>query len=182
MEILTQEKSITFIVDENTRLSFARYGQSIRWTLNERLVSRNDVISLLAINESGLSIIEACIWKIKVENEDEMNLTRACLSEARRSIWLPKGTDKSAPDDLRSVEVEKMHTGEAVYFLEKSNKVVYCGQTGNLAKRIAQHFADKEKVFDNVFFLKVPQRDRNKVERAWINKLSPKYNKTYGNL
>jgi hypothetical protein len=63
-----------------------------------------------------------------------------------------------------------------VYFLVKARKIVYVGQTVNIASRSADH--RKSKDFDEVFFLPVPPSDLLDVEAAFIRLFRPPLNGT----
>ena len=65
-----------------------------------------------------------------------------------------------------------------VYFLMDVEEVVYVGKTMGLSSRIAAHKRDK--VFDRCFWIPVPEKDLLATEGKWINKFSPKYNRTHG--
>ena len=62
-----------------------------------------------------------------------------------------------------------------IYFLTKSNHVVYIGQTLNLTTRMKQHYS---KDFDNISFIEVSPEDANNVEVYYIVKYDPVYNLT----
>jgi len=64
-----------------------------------------------------------------------------------------------------------------VYFLVRDMEVVYVGQTVAGLSRVFGHH--KDKLFDSAWFLPVRGNDetREALERQWINKLLPVYNK-----
>lgn len=62
-----------------------------------------------------------------------------------------------------------------IYFLFKGTVPVYVGQAKNVMRRIVDHFKDKD--FDTVKVLAVPERYLNPVEWYWIRKLEPKLNR-----
>lgn len=61
-----------------------------------------------------------------------------------------------------------------VYFLVADESVVYVGKSTNLPQRIHTHTKNKE--FDAVFFLPVPEPDLDDVEAAFIVELKPPLN------
>src|SRR5262245_40058745 len=63
-----------------------------------------------------------------------------------------------------------------VYFLRQGTQIVYVGQSKNVAVRVAAHWADNCKSFDNVQAMRVPAELLDSVEQYWIRKLRPKYN------
>lgn len=67
---------------------------------------------------------------------------------------------------------------EGVYFLYDKNELVYIGQSDNLYRRIGQHIAQKEKVFDR--FEIYPTSDRIRLEGFLIKIFKPKYNISMG--
>ena len=60
-----------------------------------------------------------------------------------------------------------------VYFLCKGDSVVYVGQSVSPASRVSTHGNDKQKDFDRVYLLPVPQSELNDVEAAFIHHLLP---------
>lgn len=67
---------------------------------------------------------------------------------------------------------------EGVYFLYDKDELVYIGQSDNLYRRIGQHIAQKEKVFDR--FEIYPTSDRIRLEGFLIKMFKPKYNVSMG--
>ena len=67
----------------------------------------------------------------------------------------------------------------AVYFLCLENKVVYVGLTKNLGQRISMHLTEKQKMFDQVFYIHTPVHLLKIIEGHCIDKLKPEYNKTW---
>lgn len=67
-----------------------------------------------------------------------------------------------------------------IYFLYNEYKIVYIGQAKVLAERLARHYKDTDKVFDQVRYLNVPETDLNDIERVFIKIYLPEYNKHTG--
>lgn len=63
-----------------------------------------------------------------------------------------------------------------VYFLSMDGVVVYVGKSVSLSVRISAHISEKEKQFNGVFYLPVPESDLLRTESAFIESLKPKYN------
>ena len=65
-----------------------------------------------------------------------------------------------------------------VYFLLKEEVVVYVGQTtAPWPSRILQHLNEKEKDFDDVWYLEVDNPSMSEIEKAFIKMFRPKYNR-----
>jgi hypothetical protein len=69
---------------------------------------------------------------------------------------------------------ETVFDGSGVYFLCLADEVVYVGQSGSVAHRVKSHVQDKR--FDRVFWMRWPAHDLDRLERAMIRLLGPKYN------
>ena len=74
-------------------------------------------------------------------------------------------------------EYMRDETPKYIYFLLSGEEVVYIGQTVNLHNRIKQHGYDKD--FDRVFEFKCEEGSADLVEKEFIQKYSPKYNKAH---
>lgn len=79
-------------------------------------------------------------------------------------------------EELFKLPETLFNSGTCVYFLCRENKVVYVGQAQNVHSRLVEHMRDK--VFDAVFYIRVPAQRMNKIESALIGYLNPEYNKT----
>ena len=62
-----------------------------------------------------------------------------------------------------------------VYFLLEGIEIVYVGQSINVSARVNQHTQDKD--FNKVLYMPVVKENLDKVERFFIERLQPKYNK-----
>ena len=67
---------------------------------------------------------------------------------------------------------------EGVYFLFDGDKLVYIGTSDNMYRRIGQHIAQGEKIFDR--FELYPTKDRIRLEGFLIQMFKPKYNLASG--
>jgi hypothetical protein len=63
-----------------------------------------------------------------------------------------------------------------IYFLLKNSKVVYVGQSLSIASRVINHQHEKQKDFDQIFYLKASPNDLLKLEHFYINYFKPIYN------
>lgn len=75
---------------------------------------------------------------------------------------------------LISQEESNFTSYHVVYFLVNRGEVVYVGQSKRILGRLSD-YDDKE--FSSVFFIRVPSEKAIEIERQWIIKLAPKYNK-----
>lgn len=65
-----------------------------------------------------------------------------------------------------------------VYFLLHEGVVVYVGQSGAAwPMRAEAHLRDKDKVFDDIWYVEVDRPSLTDVERRFIEEFQPKYNK-----
>ena len=79
-------------------------------------------------------------------------------------------------DSLFKLPKSLFNSGTCIYFLCKNDKVVYVGQAENVHQRLVEHM--RTKIFDAVFYLRVPAHKMNKIESALISYLKPEYNKS----
>ncbi len=86
------------------------------------------------------------------------------------------------PDELRYIdalrELPLHQIAPGVYFLVLAGRVVYVGQSVNIPGRIANHRRDKQ--FDRIFVLHVPEEALDEVEGAFIRLLDPPLNSNQG--
>lgn len=64
-----------------------------------------------------------------------------------------------------------------IYFLLRNSVVVYVGQAVDARRRIGEHLGDRTKPFDAVSFIPCVKNRLNAVERHYIQKLMPEYNR-----
>ena len=67
-----------------------------------------------------------------------------------------------------------------VYFLIKKGEVVYVGQSKQFYSRLMQHVHDDDKEFDSYTFIVCDPEEVNALERNYIKRFKPRYNKTAG--
>lgn len=63
-----------------------------------------------------------------------------------------------------------------VYFLWHGDLIVYVGQSHHITKRIFEHIKDRTKRFDGMSYIEI-RKGRLRLERYFIEKLLPKYNR-----
>ena len=82
-------------------------------------------------------------------------------------------------NELRKIKksLKKLY---GVYFLWSNNKLVYVGQSSNGTSRIGDHREDK--AYNYFTWLTVPIWYIDSVEKFYINKYRPKYNKVCGDF
>lgn len=83
--------------------------------------------------------------------------------------------------DVTDVVYQEKGPGEnrpGVYFLIRQNKIVYVGQSRDVYSRVQSHRAERRIEFDRFKFLDVAVADLNTVERFYIAKFDPEYNRT----
>ena len=100
------------------------------------------------------------------------------LAEWRRET--PRPSD--VPEDLRDVRhVRRLMPQPAhVYFLLRQGRVVYVGKSCSLwPGRIHQHIEAGDKSFDDVWYLPVDAGSVDEVERAFIRRFRPEYNRAH---
>ena len=128
-----------------------------------------------AINERHREEVGRLEEKIEALREDA----------ARTRVHLSSRYGKAeAPKDLNDIsrELVSLPFGRSemricgVYFLTRNGVVVYVGQSVSVIGRLASH-ASEGKDFDGVHVLLCGSNDLMRMEREWINKLLPEYNK-----
>lgn len=67
-----------------------------------------------------------------------------------------------------------------VYFLVYEGVIVYVGKSTDVVARISTHVKEDIKLFQNAFFINVPEKDLSRVESAFIHVLKPYYNERPG--
>ena len=66
--------------------------------------------------------------------------------------------------------------GPGIYFLYSGGRIVYVGQSVNIASRLADHAG----TFDRATYFVVPKERLNDEEKRWIRELCPERNKKAG--
>jgi excinuclease UvrABC nuclease subunit len=69
------------------------------------------------------------------------------------------------------------HDLPIIYFLYLNNDIVYIGKSTNFRSRLKKHLSNK--YFDSFSYFHVNHENIENVERFYINKYLPKYNKDY---
>lgn len=127
----------------------------------------------------GYNFKEVVKWLIKNHKRhsfDGVDMHPAMISFRSRSR---KETRRLVPDALKDImHLTPVEVGypSGVYFLCQDEKVVYVGQSVKPSSRIPHHYKDKK--FNKVFLLPVPEERLLQIENDYIRKFEPLYNKT----
>jgi hypothetical protein len=78
--------------------------------------------------------------------------------------------------NLYKLPLENISTPPGIYFLCQQGKIVYVGQSVNVAQRIVTHMTEKQKEFDEIYFIPCHPNNLNTFEAALIRFFAPKYN------
>jgi len=78
--------------------------------------------------------------------------------------------------DLFELPMSRITTPPGVYFLCQDGKIMYIGQSVNVASRIVSHVKEKAKKFNSVFFIPCPINRLDDLEGALIRKYKPELN------
>lgn len=72
-------------------------------------------------------------------------------------------------------------TGHTVYFLLQDEEIVYIGYSKNKYNRVETHIGEGRKIFNRVYFITNIENRKigEDIEREYIKRHSPKYNKTH---
>ena len=172
MKLLKKNKDGVFVMPDDSKI--AGYINNLaekREIKHYRLKGEYEEIYLFDNDEiiSDLDIMQVEAKKvpdvIKIQCYDE-NVTA--------SDEIP--IEISKIDSLFKLPKSLFNSGSCIYFLCKNDKVVYVGQAENVHQRLVEHM--RTKVFDAVFYLRVPAHKMNKIESALISYLKPEYNKS----
>lgn len=125
------------------------------------LFDKDDVLLDMEVfevkSDFGKGIIKVQCYDQKVEHGDKVPYEISSIKDLYR---IPKTTFES---------------GSCIYFLCLEGDVVYVGQAENVHSRLVEH--KKNKLFDDVFYIRVGAHRMDKVEKSLIAFLQPKYNK-----
>jgi hypothetical protein len=90
--------------------------------------------------------------------------------------------DETIPHELSLIKnlyklpVENINTPPGIYFLCLEGKIVYIGQSVNVAQRIVTHLNERQKEFNEVYFIPCHVNNLLTFEASLIRFFSPKYN------
>lgn len=76
-------------------------------------------------------------------------------------------------NNLQKLDIQLLKYPSAVYFLCFKKRVVYVGKSIELIHRVGNH---KDKIFDSVYYLPIPESELTRVESELIKQLQPIYN------
>jgi hypothetical protein len=69
----------------------------------------------------------------------------------------------------------------SIYFLLNKGEVVYVGKTINVGNRIASHLSEGSKLFEDIYFIDVLEKQLDELEQQFIGFYKPKYNIQFNN-
>ena len=103
----------------------------------------------------------------------------AAIKQAWQDAHLCDSSAQAAPPDVLGpvAALQRLHapnTGGGVYFLVANGSIVYVGQSVNVLSRVGSHM--ESKIFDQVFYLPLPEAEYDAVESAFIRWLRPPLN------
>lgn len=180
--------SLRTSVGEEREVYFAFDGS--RWR-DGRCVSIEHVSQITGLSVSFLDGLERVMHqtayvvgeiepRLREDVAGRMKITRRDLVEVMRSdseklaATVPPPSLKKVPH-LRQFHMPHLRRGY-VYFLAKSDEVVYVGQACDLYARLRSHVKENVKDFDRVFFIECHPSRMDQMECHYIRKLRPKYN------
>jgi len=171
----------------------------------ESIASALDIVATAIgrVDVIGVRVIEKMLKKHGISSREAKAITTSCL----RTVGKQKRIDNAHKSPVTAIKPiywwsrmvlnkTKMHgliqvcgyqitpqTKHGVYFLTHKGRIVYVGQSKNCFLRVAQHFMDKTKQFDDAMHLPVSQDKLLIIESAFIVAIKPPLNKlipTYG--
>lgn len=103
------------------------------------------------------------------------------LSDSLTSPILNESTDKALAliQEMKIDVHSRAHIKGHIYFLFDGDEVVYIGRTTYGIDRVYRHRTEAGgyKEFDSVTMLECELRELEEMERKWIRRLKPRYNK-----
>jgi hypothetical protein len=172
MKLMKKNENNVFIIPDDSEVAgYLNKLAEKREIKHYRLIGEYEEIYLFDNEEiiSNLNIMEVEAKKIpdviKIQCYDE---------KVTASDEIP--IEISKIDSLFKLPATLFNSGTCVYFLSRDEKVVYIGQAENVHQRLVEHM--KTKIFDAVFYIRVPAHKMNKIESSLISYLKPEYNKT----
>jgi hypothetical protein len=124
------------------------------------------------------------MWRKTWDRASRANKAR---SDDLISHWNPNTELGWVPEELKAIGVQPHDGGPDgfgwIYFLvdseeQEGRRVVYVGQSGHsVPSRLKQHASVYK--YDHVFVQTVPRSERMEIERNYIQRFSPKYNKVH---
>jgi len=115
------------------------------------------------IMENRLEVCDGLVWP--------MDVVQVVTFSGQSADMISRPAQLRGVDDLVYIDLTCNWAG--VYFLVRDNRVVYVGQSLNVASRAACH-TDKE--YDKVFATPCPKSGLLELERGFIDVLLPEYN------
>ena len=168
--------------------SVKAYINDVFWDCSESITTK-EVITRLGWDEIALGDVLANGLPHTNKNDGTTLINRFAFSsfvaEAWTRLitmdtfhWATKLEIKELKQDspINGFNVVTFRSNESgVYLLLRGNEVVYVGQSKCVCQRVSAHVGEKE--FDNAVYVKVVASRLLEIERQWINKFNPVYNK-----
>jgi hypothetical protein len=123
---------------------------------NEEIITQLDIMEVEAKKTPDVIKIQCYDEKVTASDDIPLEISRI--------------------DSLFKLPKSLFNSGCCIYFLCRNDKVVYVGQAENVHQRLVEHM--KTKLFDAVFYLRVPGHKMNKIESSLIAYLKPEYNRS----
>lgn len=93
---------------------------------------------------------------------------------AAQSLWTPPAMVPLRQEDLkRLLEVTPAAAFSGVYFLWDGERLVYVGQSRNIAKRVATHYRNPPAPFSRATYLSVPHPWQLAIEQIYLEAYVP---------
>lgn len=166
----TDDENYIFPTDEEICSHLNRLA---RQRMIKHYVLRGESANIFLFNEEEL-VPEMNIVEVERISQPEVIKIQCYDEPVRRNDDVP--IEISRIKELRKIPHSTFNSGTCVYFLVHQGVVVYVGQAENVHHRLIEH--TRKKVFDSVYYMRVPLAKMNKIETALIAALSPIYNQT----
>lgn len=164
----------TYIMEElYIRLFRPKYN--IEYNQNNSVKIINDLTNRMhsILSHKKILRLRAELTKLVYNKKLSLDMMRNVISKYKIKIPLKRKENIIA----RSKNIK---TQIGVYFLISSGKIVYVGQTTNLAYRLGTHL-NSNKTFDRYSFININEGELLEVEKRYIKKMKPKYNIIHNN-
>lgn len=172
MKLLKKNKEGTFTIPSDQEIaSYMNDLAEKRLIKHYRLMGEFDEVYLFDNEEV---VVDLKIMEVESKKIPELIKIQCYDEKVNHEDSVP--IEISKIDSLFKLPKSLFNSGSCIYFLCHNEKVVYVGQAENVHQRLVEHM--KSKIFDSVFYLRVPAHKMNKIESALISYLKPQYNKT----
>lgn len=118
---------------------------------------------------------EAEVWAKSVSEALNHRLQLKNINEHAEK-WLPDYVQPSLDADTIAACATLFRLVSGVYFLLRDGEIVYVGESGDIMRRLSDHFKDAEKMFDSYHVLECNEAVRKSLEAQYIAKFLPPLN------